>query len=145
MGYRLPVYPSRNKPLPSLVSYNTLFVCVSINMSLLTVFHESQLFVSLVVSLNRLWTPRAKHSALFTLAAPTEAIAVPFMWWTEGGANQCLFKWGKCGWWPKCLFFLQRSQWNAYPDLWGPLSPSLLDPPSALHQLLLLSPITALS
>lgn len=37
----------------------------------------------------------------------------------------------------------QRNQWNAYHDLWGPLSPSLLDPSSALHQLFLLSPITA--
>lgn len=84
-------------------------------MSLLTVFHESQLFVSLVVSLNRLWTQRAKHSALFTLAAPTEAIAVPFTWWTEGGTNQCLLKWGKCGWWPKCLFFLRGA--NGMPIL----------------------------
>lgn len=33
----------------------------------------------------------------------------------------------------------QRSQWTAYPDFQRPLSPSLLDPSSGLHQLLLLS------
>lgn len=72
---------------------------VSLLKSLLTAFHKSQLFVSLVVSLNRLWALRGQNSASFTWAAPTEAIAVLFKWWTEGRTSKCLLKWEKYGWW----------------------------------------------
>ena len=143
MGYRLPISPGTNEPLLSLGSMaHCLFV--SLLTALLTVCQGSQLFVSLVVSLNTLWAPRGKNSAFFTLTAPTEAITAPFTWWAGGGTNQCLSKQGKMWLMAVVLVLPERSQWKAYPDSWGPQPPCLLDPSSTLHQLPLLSPVTAL-
>lgn len=111
---------------------------LSLLMALLTVGQGSQLFVSLVVSLNRSWALRGRNSALFTLAAPAEAIIMLFM------RIKCSLKWRKMRLMTVVFFLPQKSQWKSYPDLRGPLPPSLLDFSSALHQLLLLFPIAAL-